>query len=224
MLRQSSLSPVRACHNWRVFSRHRIALGVILLLAGLCIGTLLPPMRYSIWWDAVCTIGGVVAILYGATAIVRAYAPNLSQTLLRVVRGVLFAAFIGWYLFSFLGSAVQKSNDLGHCQDFADAAVQTNVIPQSVSSPGQPDVFCGIAHYGILQSPYQVVVIYGVPRGQQDRVLTALTTAHHRVNGTAVQVVFYEKENWQVWTAADDKTVIGGTRGPEKIQRVALIR
>ena len=181
-------------------------------------------MRYSIWWDAMCAFGGVIAILYGAMAIVRAYAPNLSLTLLRVVRGVLFAAFMGWYLFSFLGSAVQKSNDLGHCQDFADAAVQTTVIPQSVSSPGQPDVFCGITHYGILQSPYQVIAIYGVPRGQQDKVLMALTTAHHRVNGTAVQVVFYEKENWQIQTAADGSTVIGGSRGPEKIQKVAVIR
>jgi len=40
----------------------------------------------------------------------------------------------------------------------------------------------------------------------------------------AVQVVFYDRENWQVQTAADDKTVIGGTRGPEKIQRVTVIR
>ena len=210
-----------------MFPQRRIAtavLGVVLVLVGLCIGTLLPPMRYSIWWDAMCAFGGVIAILYGAMAIVRAYAPNLSLTLLRVVRGVLFAAFIGWYLFSFLGSAVQTSNDLGHCQDFADAAVQTNVIPQSVSSPGQPDVFCGIEHYGILQSPYQVIAIYGVPRGQQDKVLIALTTTRHRVNGTAVQVVFYEKENWQIQTAADGSTVIGGSRGPEKIQKVAVIR
>jgi hypothetical protein len=58
----------------------------------------------------------------------------------------------------------------------------------------------------------------------QQTVLTALTTAHRRVNGPAVQLVFYERKNWQVWTAADDRTVVGGTRGPEKIHSVALIR
>jgi hypothetical protein len=204
------------------------------VLAGLCIGTLLPPMRYSIWWDAVCTLGGVVAILYGFMAMVRACAPNMSLTLLRVLAAVLLVSYIGWGLFSFLGRRFENSNDLGHCRDFMDAAVQTNVIPQSASSPGQPDVSCEIADYGILRSRYQVIVIYGVPRHLQDKVLMALTTAYHRLNGTSVQVVFYEKENWRIGgpynadgTLADkDGTVIPGsaTRGPEKIERVSVIR
>ena len=181
-------------------------------------------MRYSIWWDAVFTLGGVVAILYGFMAMVRACAPNVSLTLLQVLRTVLLVSYIGWGLFSFLALAFQKSGDLGHCQDFIDAAVHTNAVPQSVSSPGQPAAFCSIAEYGILRSRYQVIETYGVPRDQQQEVLTALTTAHRRLNGAAVQLVFYERENWQVQTAADNKTVIGGTRGPEKIQRVAVIR
>jgi len=234
MLRQSSLSPVGACHNWRVFRRNRIILGVVLVLAGLCVGTLLPPMRYSIWWDAVCTIGGVVAILYGLMAVVRACAPYVSLTLLRVIGTALLVSYIGWGFFAFLGSAFQKSGDLGHCQDFIDAAVHTNAVPQSVSSPGQPAAFCAIAEYGILRSSYQVIETYSVPRNQQQTVLAALTTAHHRVNGAAVQVVFYEKENWRIGgpynadgTLADKGgTVIPGSasRGPEKIQRIAIIR
>lgn len=180
-------------------------------------------MRYSILWDVICALGGVVAILYGATAIVRACAPNSSLTLLRVVRRVLFGAFIGWYLFSFLASAVQKSVDLGHCHDLIDAAIQTNVIPQSVSSPGQAAAFCSMADYGILRSSYQVIETYSVPRDQQGKVLAAVTATYHRVNGAPVQVVFYDRENWQVQRARDGK-VIGGSRGPEKIQRVAVIR
>jgi hypothetical protein len=191
-------------------------------------------MRYSIWWDAVCTIGGVVAILYGFTAMVRARAPNVSLTLLRVIRTVLLVSYIGWGLFSFLALAVRKSGDLGHCQDFVDAAVHTNAVPQSVSSPGQPAVFCSVAVYGILRSRYQVMETYGVPRDQQQKVLAALTIAHHRVNGAAVQVVFYQRENWRVGgpynadgtLANKDGTVIPGsaTRGPEKIERVSVIR
>jgi hypothetical protein len=191
-------------------------------------------MRYSIWWDAVCTIGGVVAILYGFMAVVRACAPNLSLTLLRVIRTVLLVGYIGWGLFSFLALAVQKSGDLGHCQDLIDAAVHTNAVPQSVSSPGQPAVFCSVAAYGILRSRYQVIETYGVPRDQQQKVLTALTIAHHRVNGAAVQVVFYQQENWRVGgpynadgtLANKDGTVIPGsaTRGPEKIEKVSVIR
>ncbi len=194
------------------------------MLAGLCIGMLLAPVRYSLWWDAICSVGGVVAILYGLTALARAGAPNVSLTLLRVVRIVLLVAYFGWYGWSLLLLAVDKSGDLGHCQDFVDAAVQTKVVPQSVSSTGQPAVFCSIAEYGILRSSYQAIETYGVPRDQQYKVLMALTAAHHRMNGTAVQVVFYEKENWQIQTAADGKTVIGGSRGPEKILRVAVIR
>lgn len=119
--------------------------------------------------------------------------------------------------------AIGKSGDLGHCLDFVDAAVQTNVVPQSVSSPGHPAVFCLTAEYGILRSRYQVIEIYSVPRDQQNKVLAALTTARHRVNGAAVQVLFYDKENWKTWTSKDGR-VTGGSRGPEKIQRVAVVR
>lgn len=191
-------------------------------------------MRYSIWWDAVCTLGGVVATLYGFMAMVRACAPNVSLTLLRVLAAVLLVSYIGWGLFSFLGLGFEMSGDLGHCQDLIDAAVHTNAVPQSVSSPGQPAVFCSIAEYGILRSRYQVIETYSVPRDQQQRVLTALTVAHRRLNGAAVQLVFYQRENWRVGgpynadgTPADkDGTVITGsaTRGPEKIERVAVIR
>jgi len=206
-----------------VFLRHRIAREIVLVLAGLCIGTLLPPLRRSIWWDAVCSVGGVVAILWGLAAIARACALNVSPAVFRVVRNALLVSYIAWYLFSFLLSVGDKTGN-GHCQDFWDAVVQTNVVPQSVSSPRQPAVFCSEAEYGIFRSRYQLLWTYGVPRDQQHKVLAAVTTARHRANGVAVQVVFYERENWQVQTAADDKTVIGGSRGPEKIQRVAVIR
>lgn len=80
-----------------------------------------------------------------------------------------------------------------------------------------------MADYGILRSSYQVIETYGVPRDQQGKVLAAVTAAYHRVNGAAVQAAFYDRENWQVQTARDGR-VIGGSRGPEKIQRVAVIR
>ena len=189
-------------------------------------------MRYGIWWDAVCTLGGVIAILWGIAAIARAWAPNVSPAVLRVVRNVLLVGYIGCYLFSFLLSVGDKTGN-GHCQDFWDAVVQTKVVPQSVSSPGQPAVFCSEAEYGIFRSRYQLVWTYGVPRDQQQKVLAAVT-ARHRVNGAAVQVVFYQRENWRVGgpynadgTLADkDGTVIPGsaTRGPEKIERVSVIR
>ena len=119
-------------------------------------------MRCNIWWDAVCSVGGAVAILWGLVAIVRACAPNVSFTVLRIVRNVLLVSYIGWYCFSYLLSVGNKTGKLGHCQDFWDAIVQTNVVPQSVSSPGQPAVFCSEAEYGIFRSRYQLVWTYGV--------------------------------------------------------------
>jgi hypothetical protein len=191
-------------------------------------------MRYSILWDAVCTIGGVVAILYGFMAIVRACAPNVSLRLLRIVLTVLLVSYIGWYLFLFLGLGLEWSGDLGHCQDFIDAAVHTNAVPQSVSSPGQPAAFCSIAEYGILRSRYQVLQIYSVPRDAQNVVLAAVSSTRHRLNSGGVQVVFYQRENWRIGgpynadgTLADkDGIVIPGsaTRGPEKIERVSVLR
>jgi hypothetical protein len=114
------------------------------------------------------------------------------------------------------------------------AVVQTNVVPQSVSSPGKPAVFCGNAEYGILRSRYQVLEIYSVPMDAQNVVLAAVSRTRHRWNGEGVQVVFYQRENWRIGgpynadgTLADkDGIVIPGsaTRGPEKIERVSVIR
>ena len=72
---------------------------------------------------------------------------------------------------------------------------------QAVSSPGRPAAFCSMADYGILRSSYQVIETYSLPRDQQGEVLAAVTAAYHRVNRAPVQVVFYDRENWQVQTA-----------------------
>jgi hypothetical protein len=231
------MAPSEAWHNCHVSPKPRIASavrGVVLVFAGLCVGTLLPPMRYSLWRDAVCSLGGVVGILYGFVIIVRACAPNVSLRLLRIVRTVLVVSCFGWYLFSSLGLGLEWSGDYGHCQDLVAAVVQTNVVPQSVSSPGQPAVFCQKAEYGILRSRYQVLQIYSVPMDAQNIVLAAVSSARHRLNSERVQVVFYQRENWRIGgpynadgTLADKGgTIIPGsaTRGPEKIERVSVIR
>jgi hypothetical protein len=218
MLRQLSMIQSEAWHNRCVLFQPRIAnaiLGTVLVLAGLCVGMLLPPMRYSIWWDAACSVGGVVAILWGLVAIARACASNASLTVLRVVRNVLLVGLIGWYLFSFLLSVGDKTGS-GHCLVFRDAVVQTSVVPQSVSSPGQPAAFCSEAEYGILRSHYESVSTYGVPRDQQHKVITAVIAAHSRANGAPVQLIFYDRENWQVETASDGKSVVWSSRGPEE--------
>jgi hypothetical protein len=231
------MAQAEAWHNCRVFPNPRIASavrGIVLVLAGLCVGTLLPSMRYSLWWDAVCSLGGVVGILYGFVLIVRACAPNVSLRLLRIVSTVLLVSYLGWSLFLFLGLGLEWSGDFGHCQDLVAAAVQTNVVPQSVSAPGEPAVFCQKAEYGILRSRYQVLEIYSVPMDAQNIVLAALARARHRLNSEGVQVVFYQRENWRIGgpynadgTLADKGgTIIPGsaTRGPEKIERVSVIR
>ena len=104
-----------------------------------------------------------------------------------------------------------------------DAVAQTHVVPQSVSSPGRPAVFCEKMEYGILRSHYQVLDIYGVPADAQHVVLSAVSSAHHRFDSEAVQVVFYHGENWRTWTNKDG-SVSGASRGPEKIERVAAVR
>jgi hypothetical protein len=225
-----------AWHNCRVFHKPRIASavrGIVLVLAGLCVGTLLPPMRYSLWWDAVCSLGGVFGILSGFVIIVRACAPKVPLGLLRIVSIVLLVSYIGWCLFLFLALGLEWP-DLGHCQDFINAANQTKVIPQSISSPGQPAVFCQEAEYGIFRSRYQVLQIYSVPRDAQNVVLAAVRSALQRLKSQPVQVVFYQRENWRIGgpynadgTLADKGgTIIPGsaTRGPEKIERVSVIR
>jgi len=215
-----------ACHNWRVFPRSRIAIGVsgaASSLVGLCVGTLLPPTHYNIWWNALCSLGGALAILFGFMVLVRAGVPNVPRGRVRVAVIALLAAYLGWYCWASLVLAVRKSGDLGHCQDFVDAAVQTRLVPQSVSAPGRPAVFCTVMEYGVLRSDFQVVEVYGVPMDQQRKVQTAITIARHRVHGPSVQVVFYEGENWQTWTSKDG-SVSGGSRGPEKIQRIVVVR
>jgi hypothetical protein len=143
-------------------------------------------------------------------------------------------SYVGWYSPQVLLFGISESDDYGRCQDLVVAVVQTNVVPQSVSRPGQPAVFCSNAEYGILRSRYQVLQIYSVPMDAQNVVLAAVSSTHQRLNGEGVQVVFYQRENWRIGapynadgTLADkDGTVVPGsaTRGPEKIERVSVIR
>ncbi len=208
--------------------------GVFLVALGLCAGTLLAPMRYGLWWDVFCSCGGSIMVVVGLLATVKACAPNLSTTLLRILCGALIVSYVGWYSPQVLLFGISESDGYGRCQDLVAAVVQTNVVPQSVSRPGQPAVFCSNAEYGILRSRYQVLQIYSVPMDAQNVVLAAVSSTRHRLNGEGVQVVFYQRENWRIGgpynadgTLADkDGTVIPGsaTRGPEKIERVSVIR
>jgi Na+/pantothenate symporter len=76
--------------------------GVFLVALGLCVGTLLAPMRYGLWWDVLCSCGSFIAVIVGLLTTVKACAPNLSTTLLRIVCVALIVSYVGWYFLKIL--------------------------------------------------------------------------------------------------------------------------
>lgn len=199
----------------------RVIGGGILVAAGLWVGTWLPPRLPSAWWDVLCSCGGFTAMVAGLLITVQAIAPKTSSRLLRTIFGVLIGAYAALYLLTIVSMSF-SSGDWGHFEDLSQAAIRTNLIPQSVSQPNRPAVFCEIMRYGIFRNRYQVMLIYGVPRDAQDLILASIRSAQLRLSAEPVRVMFYERENWRTWHNEADGAS-GGSRGPETLDRVTVI-
>ena len=69
---------------------------------------------------------------------------------------------------------------------------------------------------------FDVVYIYGVTDMEaQNRILKQFAEYHHANRTRSIRVRFLEKENWTTWNYPGGAS--GGSRGPEKVIRLAVI-
>jgi len=201
----------------------RTVVGLLLVPLGFAVGTWLAPIRPNLWWDAICSCGAVAAIVLGTLMVLQASVPTFPSAALQVIATASILLYFGWYALTVAVLAFHSSGSWGHCDDLRQPAIQTGLIPQSVSQPNLPSVFCLVAEYGIFRSHYQVLEIYGVPRQGQATVLEAVRNTRLRLQTEPVQVLFYDRENWRTWSNPKNGAS-GGSRGPETVQRVVVIR
>jgi hypothetical protein len=140
-------------------------------------------------------------------------------SLLAMVCVVLVAA----YVYRYLVATTTGANDISECKATVNSVVSAVHVPESISSPGHPSVFCDREISGLLLRPVEHIRVYGVvdPR-DQDALLVAVESMRMKTSYRKVVVEFYEKENWKTWT----DTVTGnrgGERGPETPVRRAFI-
>jgi hypothetical protein len=112
----------------------------------------------------------------------------------------------------------------GDCQGLHAAAASSGDVPESLSRPGNPAVFCETGLFGMFLTRYDILSVYGVTAPvAQARVLGNLKSFRRASNTKPVRVEFYEKENWTSWHNEKNGTS-GGKRGPEKLIREVVIR
>jgi len=143
----------------------------------------------------------------------------------RVLR-VLAAAcivFAALYAYFYFVATTAGADDVFKCKAMVNSVVSAVRVPESVSSPGQPAVFCDREIGDLLLRPIEHIRVYGIMDSKdQDAVLNAVELARVKLNVRRVLVEFYEKENWKTWADASTGNR-GGQRGPETPIRRAVV-
>jgi len=134
--------------------------------------------------------------------------------------------FLLAYFYAYFSTMTTGDVDLAGCHALEEAVTAKHTIPMSVSSPGQPGIFCDRAVRLPLLTHYEKVYVYGVTDGaEQDSILGAVREFHGKLRGKQdgkIFVEFFEKENWQAWSdPATGRS--GGRRGRETAVRVVWI-
>ncbi len=144
------------------------------------------------------------------------YIPKIIVALL-----VLFVLAYGYY---YLTAALTSGDDVFECQAIASMVTSGHEIPESVSTPGRPAIFCNAEVRGFLLKRFDHVRIYGVTdKNQQDSILEALGHGKTQSKPREMTVDFYEKENWKTWSDPGTGRR-GGDRGPESPIRQVFIK
>ena len=107
--------------------------------------------------------------------------------------------------------------------DLVSVVTADHPIPESVSLPGQPGMFCSPSVTFMLLARYETCQIYGVrARRDQDAIIQTLDRFEHTSEPTLrLCVKFYEKENWTRRKDVAGRTK--GERGPETLMREVWI-
>lgn len=205
-------------------NRVTVGIGVLLLASGLTLNYLferhsLFGVRDHLFYPVLCFFllltGLVVSIGGVACGSIRRLLPYVFSIVVP-----LTILYIGFYVgMQFIQTGADR---LGECPGLDQAAVTSNVIPESQSRPGLPAVGCGVERRGLFLAFYNRLTVWGVtdPAAQQ-KVLDQVAVYYRRADTHPIQVMFYEKENWTVRVR---KNGIGpGSRGPEKLIRVVNI-
>jgi hypothetical protein len=129
--------------------------------------------------------------------------------------GMFLGLFILAYGYWYLVSTMPDPDALNECQTIVADLEASISFPQSVSSPGNPALFCDKGVKGMFLTKFDRVNIYGVlDTNEQQVVIDRLKNAKRRLKTKPIQLEFFEKENWKTWS--DPKTGrSGGDRGPE---------
>jgi hypothetical protein len=102
------------------------------------------------------------------------------------------------------------------------AAVSSNVIPESKWRPHHPAIGCGLERRGIFLSYYNEISVDGVTdAAAQQLVLDRIRDHYRQTHIHPVQVMFYENENWSVRKGKHGGTF--GSGSPGKLIRVVNI-
>lgn len=211
-----------------------LKIGMILLAIGLVasyllerynIFTLWGNSRYAISWAdlfypplcVLLSLTGLGLVIDGLTT------HSLSRSELKFTLSFVIPLTLLYTLFVFAIQFIQTGADrLGECPGLEQAASSSNVIPQSKSLPDRKAVGCGVERRGIFLSYYNEMTIYRVTElGAQQQVLDKIADYYHQAHTHPVRVMFYREENWTV--TPQKSGVLFGSRGPEKLIRVARI-
>lgn len=123
----------------------------------------------------------------------------------------------------YLVSTMDDPDVVEECHSIATLVESAVSIPESVSVPGHPALFCDKDVSGVPFRTFDHARIYGViDRRQQDLVVASLRRARQQLKTSPIAAEFYEKENWKTWSdPATGRS--GGDRGPETpIRRVVI--
>jgi hypothetical protein len=140
--------------------------------------------------------------------------PKIAGTLL-----VFFFLVCGFY---YLMATVTTGNDVLECKAITGLVISQHAIPESVSTPGRPAIFCNPEVRGLFLNRFDHLRIYGVTdKSQQDSILETLEP--RPAQSREITVDFYDKENWKTWSDSGTGRR-GGDRGLEIPIREVFIR
>lgn len=128
------------------------------------------------------------------------------------------------YGLAFLVATMPGDREFYEAGSIVTAVVADHAIPQSVSIPGKPAIFCDLGVKLPFLYRYDKILIYGVmTESEQDSIVATVKRVHRHSNTRTVLVQFFEKENWKTWSNPDTGAH-GGERGTEIPIRLVWIK
>ncbi|OPZ74733.1 MAG: hypothetical protein BWY82_00563 [Verrucomicrobia bacterium ADurb.Bin474] len=135
-----------------------------------------------------------------------------------ILLGVIAAAFL--WLISRIGiPAISEAREVEALREYV---MQHNKFTErSKSAPESPPVFNRAGATGFIfknQLPHQLIV-YGITDpARQDAIISTVRQYREEHHIRPVVICFYQEENWTIKTNTQG-TIVGGSRGPEKLIR-----